>query len=176
MMERMREAARQVASMLVTRGKVKSARLGGQRTVLQVTVLRGEVKEGVELVLPPGMSHLPLGGDALIFQVNGMRDHLVAFVDDPSTRIRDLKAGELGWRDANGAQIVLRSDHIEVTGAKLILDVSGDCVINATGNAVLTTGGTVQLGGAGGKKVVLDGDPTSDGAHCIASSTKVLGT
>ena len=87
MMEAVREAVRQVAAVVVTRGKV---RLGPQRAVLQVAVFRGEVKDGVELLLPPGMSAAPLGGDALLFQVNGRRDHLVALVDDPATRIADL--------------------------------------------------------------------------------------
>jgi phage gp45-like len=69
MIDAIREAVRQVAAVMITRGKVRRARLGPQRTVLQVSVLKGEVKEGVELLLPPGMSAVPLGGDVLLFQV-----------------------------------------------------------------------------------------------------------
>ena len=41
----------------------------------------------------------------LLFQVNGRRDcrdHLVALVDGPATRIVDLKAAEFGFRDGAG--------------------------------------------------------------------------
>jgi phage gp45-like len=94
-------------------------------------VFRGEVKEGVELLLPPGMSAVPLGGDALLFQVNGRRDHVVALVDDPSTRIADLKAGEFGFRDQMGQQVVFRADHLEITTPRKV-------VITATGDVVIT--------------------------------------
>jgi hypothetical protein len=63
----------QVASVTVTRGKVRRVRLGPQRAVQQVAVFCGEVKEGVELLLPRGMSAVPLGGDVQLFQVNGLR-------------------------------------------------------------------------------------------------------
>jgi phage gp45-like len=175
MMEAVREAVRQVAAVMVTRGKVRRVRLGPQRAVLQVAVFRGEVKEGVELLLPPGMSAVPLGGDVLLFQVNGRRDHLVALVDDPGTRIADLKAGEFGFRDQVGQQVVFRADHLEITTPrKVVITAAGDVVINAQGNIALTPGGMVQLGGTGGRKVVLDGDPVSGGA-VRATSTKVLG-
>ncbi len=138
MMEAVREAVRQVASGMVTRGKVRRVRLGPQRAVLQVAVFAGEVKEGVELLLPPGMSAVPLGGDVLLFQVNGRRDHLVALVDDPATRIADLKTGEFGFRDRVGQQVVFRADHLEIiTPPKVVITATGDVVINSTGNVVL---------------------------------------
>ena len=175
MIEALREAARQVLASLITRGKLRRARLGPQRTVLQVSVLKGEVKEGVELLLPPGMSAVPLGGDVLLFQVGARRDHLVAFVDDPACRIADLKAGEFGFRDAIGQQVVFRANHLEITTPqKVVITATGDVAINTQGNVVLTPGGTVQLGGTGGRKVVLDGDPVSGNA-VHATSTKVLG-
>ena len=175
MMDALREAVRQVAAVMVTRGKVRRARLGPQRTVLQVSVLKGEVKEGVELLLPPGMSAVPLAGDVLLFQVGARRDHLVALVDDPACRIGDLKAGEFGFRDANGQQVVFRADHLEITTPrKVVITATGDVAINTQGNVVLTPCGTVQLGGTGGRGVVLDGDPVTGGA-VHATSTKVLG-
>lgn len=54
MMDAFRDIARKTIVSLITRGKLRRARLGPQRTVLQVSVLKGEVKEGVELLLPPG--------------------------------------------------------------------------------------------------------------------------
>lgn len=173
--EAVREAARQAVALIISRGKLCRARLGPQRTVRQVTVLKGEVKEGVELLLPPGMSAVPLGGDVLLLQIGARRDHLVALVDDPACRITDLKAGEFGFRDRVGQQVVLRADHLEITTPqKVVLTATGDVAINTTGNIVLTSGGTVQLGGTGARKVVLDGDPVTGGA-VHATSSKVLG-
>ena len=137
------EAARQVAVSLITRGKVRRVRLGPQRAVLQVAVFKGEVKEGVELLLPPGMSTVPLGGDVLLFQVNGRHDHLVALVDDPATRIADPKAGEFGFRDKVGRQVIFRADHLEITTPRKVeLTATGDVVTNSTGDPV--SGGAVR--------------------------------
>jgi phage gp45-like len=130
------EAARQVAVSLITRGKVRRVRLGPQRAVLQVAVFKGEVKEGVELLLPPGMSTVPLGGDVLLFQVNGRRDHLVALDDDPGTRIADLKAGEFGFRDQVRQRVVFRGDHLEIaTQRKVVITATGDVAVNTHGTS-----------------------------------------
>jgi hypothetical protein len=55
-----------------------------------------------------------------------------------------------------------------------VLTAGGDVVINTTGNVVLTPGGTIQLGGTGGRRIVLDGDPVTGGS-VRATSSKILG-
>jgi hypothetical protein len=59
---------------MVTRGNVQRVRLGPQLAVTQVEVLKAEVRQGVELLLPPGMSAVPVGAGVLLFQVNGRCD------------------------------------------------------------------------------------------------------
>ena len=107
--------ARAIRAMVV-RGKLTLSTMGTIRTMIQVSLLAGELKNNVELLLPYGMSALPMQGDALLVAVAALRDHLVAvMVDDPSLRIPDLKLGEFGFRDARGTQIVFRLNQLEVT-------------------------------------------------------------
>ena len=135
------------ARTLITRGRIISAALNPKRTLVQLSGLAGETKSKIELFLPYGMSALPTGNDDVILvQVGGSRSHLVAlFADNPALRIQDLAAGEFGFRDTNGQQIVFRTDHIEITapGKKVIgvaseWDLTGDVKVNgsitATGN------------------------------------------
>lgn len=169
---------------LVTRGRVALAVLNPKRTLVQLTGLKDEVKDKIELMLPYGMSALPDAGDVVMFQVGGSRAHLVALcADNPALRIPDLAKGEFGFRDLNGQQVVFRTDKLEVitpkdlviivTG-KVTQTVQGDLDQTVNGQTVLTCN-DVNLGGTGGKKVVLDGDPVvgGGGGHVQASSTKV---
>lgn len=131
---------------MVTRGRVVSAALNPKRTLLQISGLKGEVKTGIELFLPFGMSARPTGGeDLLLLQVGGSRGHLVAlFADASDLRIRDLHAGEFGFRDQNGQQVVFRSDRLEVTTPlKLVATVSGDMDVTVSGQVNLNVTGKV---------------------------------
>lgn len=120
---------------LATRGKVSAtATLLTNRAVLQLRGLAKEVRNGIELLQPYGMSSRPLaGGDVLLIQIGGSRDHCVAVhADDPSLRIADLQPGEFGFRDQNGQQVVFRVDRIEVTTPlKLVASVTGECDITS---------------------------------------------
>lgn len=104
------------------RGKVAASRVG-PRTLLLVRGLHNEAVSVVELLLPPGYSARPAAGaDVLLMQVLGSRDHLVALGGDAlgADTIVDLQPGELGLR--HGArQIVIRTDHVEVTSDKVVL-------------------------------------------------------
>jgi phage baseplate assembly protein V len=114
-MESLRAIARAVRNM-VSRGKLFAAAMAPARTVIQVRILANEAKDGVELLLPYGMSALPTAGDVLLLAVAGLRDHMVALqADDPQLRIKDLQSGEFGFRDLRGTQIVFRQDRLEVT-------------------------------------------------------------
>ena len=121
---------------LVTRGRVVSTTLNPKRPLIQLTGLAGETKTKIELFVPKGMSVHPTGDeDVILLQVGGSRSHLVAlFADDPALRIADLAAGEFGFRDSNGQQIVFRQDRLEITSPKkLRIDVTGDVEIAAQG-------------------------------------------
>lgn len=129
---------------LVRRGAVVQAALNPRRTLVEVTGLAGEVEQGIELMLPFGLSALPKsGGGVVILQVLGTGSHLVALCcDDPALRIADLQSGEFGFRDYNGQQIVFRQDHLEVTTPlKLVANVTGDCDLTVGGQVNLTATG-----------------------------------
>lgn len=129
----------------------------GARTLMQVTGMAGEAFQGIELLLPYGMSAIPTGmtADLLIFQVNGHRDHKVGLMaDDPALRIPGLQPGEIGLRDMRGQQIVLRGDHLEVTTPqKLVMTVTGDADLTVSqGNVNLTAShGNVMVAATAGK-------------------------
>lgn len=168
----------------VTRGKVMLATFAAVRTALQVALRYGETKDKIELMLPYGMSAIPLAGDVLLLQIGGQRDHAVALcADDPSLRIPDLQPGEFGFRDARQQQIVFRLDRIEVTTPlKLVATITGDCDLTiggnlncaVTGNATIDAA-TITLAG-GGPAVARVGDqvicPAGTGA-ISTGSTKV---
>jgi phage gp45-like len=165
---------------MVTRGRVALAVLNPKRTLVQLSGLAEETKDKIELMLPHGMSARPKkGADLILLQVGASRAHLVALcADDPALRIQDLQEGEFGFRDANGQQVVFRQDKLEVTTPlKLVMTITGNLEQTVNGQTILTCN-DVQLGAAGGKKVVLDGDPVvgGGGGHVQASSTKVRAT
>lgn len=158
---------------LITRGRVVMAALNPKRTLLQVNGLADETKTQIELIMPYGMSAWPGAGDVVMLQIGGSGAHIIALgADDPSLRITDLQATEFGFRDARGTQIVFRTDRLEITTQqKVVGAITGDLDLTVNGKTVLTCS-DVELGAAGGKKVVLDGDPVSGGV-VHASSTKV---
>lgn len=164
-MERLREVWSSLRSM-VTRGKLVMSGYDptGRRTMLQGNGLEGETHQGIELLLPYGMSAIPVGStpDYLLFQVQGMRDHKVAIgADDPSLRIPDLAAGELGFRNGRGSQVVFRNNKIEITAP---LD---DIVATAAqGNvSVAATNGQVNISSKGNTSLAV-----SDGALTVNAS------
>ncbi len=116
--------------MLISRGKVTDTRIGS-RTLLQLTGLQGEIKQTVELLLPPGYVGRPTtGADLLIVQVLGQRDHLVALGGDATgITVTDLKPGEAGVRCGNNIVVVrqdkveiLSADRIDIRAPKVVLD------------------------------------------------------
>ena len=79
--------------------------------------VRNEVFDDIELLCPPGFVALPdVGGDLLLFQVNGSRDHKVAIGGETTDNAvpANLQPGEAGLRK-NGRQIILRVGAIEIS-------------------------------------------------------------
>lgn len=166
MKEMMRELASRFANQL-TRGKhvLSAYDPTGSRTFVQMTGMAGETLQGVELLLPFGMSAIPAGQTAnlLVFQVNGHRDHKVALMaDDPALRIPGLQPGEFGFRDARGQQVVFHADHLEVTTPqKLVINTTGDTDLTvAQGNLNVTVSqGNASVTAPAGKIILAGGGP-----------------
>lgn len=161
------ESLRRVWSVLrnqATRGKLIQSgyNAGGQRTMLQLAGLAGEIHQNVELLLPYGFSAKPVGAtaDFLVFQVNGTRDHKVGIAgDDPALRIPDLQAGEIGLRNTRGSQVVLRVDKIELTAPLDDIDVTatqGNITLSAASGNIAVSAKSVTFTGLGGGNLALN--------------------
>ena len=137
--ERLASALRSV----VTRGKVTGAAVGG-RTLLQITGLDGEVKQSVELLLPPGYTAAPAAGaDIVLLPVLGSRDHLVALGGDAVGQATpDLAPGDFGLRHASGRQVILRTGWTEITDPVKVKVMAP--LLECSGN--ITAAGTITAG------------------------------
>jgi phage gp45-like len=127
-------------AMSMTRAKVMLAGYSGTnaRVMLQVSGLAGETLQNIELLLPYGMTAIPLAGDVVIAQINGNRDHKVALVvDNPACRALGLVAGEFGLQDDQGQQILVKR-----TG--IVINSSLPITINSSG-PVTITGSNISL-------------------------------
>jgi len=127
---------------------------------LQITLLAGETRAGVEHVQPYGLSTLPLAGaEAVVLSVGGNRDHpLAVVVDDPRHRPPGLAAGEVCLHAAQPAaqRLHLRADgsvllrtHLLRIEADLV-EVTGDVVAGGISLRHHTHGGVEPGGGQTG--------------------------
>jgi phage baseplate assembly protein V len=94
----------------------------GGLQVLQLGVLDGETRDGVERVQQYGFTSVPLSGaEAVVLFVGGRRDHgLVVAVDDRRYRLRDLAPGEVALYASAGQRMHLKADgSIDVGGGTM---------------------------------------------------------
>lgn len=120
---------------IVSRGKLALAGYSPTkaRTMVQLKSLGGTLNN-IELLLPYGMSAMPVGqtADLLIFKINNL-DHKVAIgADDPACRITDLQAGEFGFQDNQGQQVVFRRTGVVVSSPTKIRLTAPTIQIHAT--------------------------------------------
>ena len=94
----------------------------GIQTV-QLGVLEGETRDGLERPQPYGFTSVPLAGaEAVVLFVGGKRDHgLVIAVDDRRYRKKGLAAGEVALYHKDGPFVLLKSTRVVVDGAELRL-------------------------------------------------------
>lgn len=126
---------------MISRGRVRAARIRGGRTLAEVEMADGEVRTRVEIMLPMGVSAIPdAGADVLVMQIGGP-DHLVALqADDASLRAPDLASGDIALRDKRGQMVVLNGEGVTVSGAiKLTIVSAGDIEITAGGAITLAS-------------------------------------
>lgn len=117
---------RRIGNMLA-RGSIASVNAANKMQGLQVRLLAGEVKDGVEHFEPYGFTAHPLGGaEALAAFFDGDRSHGVVFcVADRRYRLTSLAAGEVAlytWKnaEAHGHRIIFKNDGSIEVAAKNI--------------------------------------------------------
>lgn len=121
------EPLRRRIHLAIARAAVKGVSDEGARQRMQLSILRGETREGVERVQQYGMTSHPLpGAQAVIVCVGGNRDHpLVVCADDPRHRKTALAQGEVCLYTDEGDFIHLRRGRVvEISTQTLIVKAS----------------------------------------------------
>lgn len=119
---------------------------------LQLQVLAGETKDGVELFEPYGFTGIALpGAESVLAFLDGGRTHAIALVQtDRRYRPTDLQPGEVAVFNNEGTRVVLRNGgkvevlaatEVKVTTTKVILQADVDIVGNTTFTGTVTANG-----------------------------------
>jgi phage baseplate assembly protein V len=139
---------------MISRGKVRSARVRGGRVLAEIENADGELRTRVEIPQPMGITAVPeAGADVVVLQIGGP-DHLVALqADDARLRAPGLSAGDIALRDKRGQQVVMNGEGVTISGALKVTIVSaGDVEITApkvTVTGDMDVSGTLTLTGPG---------------------------
>lgn len=139
---------------MISRGKVRSARVRGGRVLAEIENADGELRTRVEIPQPMGMTAVPeAGADVVVLQIGGP-DHLVALqADMASLRAPGLAPGDIALRDKRGQMVVMSGEGVTVSGALKVTIVSaGDIEITApkvTVTGDMDVSGTLTLTGPG---------------------------
>lgn len=144
--------------LMVGRGIVRVINDALRWQECQVSLLAGEVRDGVERAQNYGFTaHPHPGAEAIVIFLGGNRDHgVIIAADDRRYRLKGLAAGEVALYDDLGKTIVLkRNGDVHVTASRLLLD--GDLQVN--GNVEVD--GTIHATGT----IVDDGGNTNHHTH-----------
>lgn len=109
---------RRIANML-SRGVLSAVSASTKMQTLQLKLLAGEVKDGVEHLEPYGYtSHPQVGAEAVAAFFDGDRSHgVVIVVADRRFRLTGLAPGEVALHDDQGQKIHLTRGGIVIDGA-----------------------------------------------------------
>lgn len=104
---------------LISRCTVALVNAAGKLQALQIRMLAGEVKDGVEHLEPYGYTSHPLrGAEGVVVCPGGDRSHgVVIVVADRRYRLQGLKPGEVALHDDQGQCVHLTRAGIVVEGA-----------------------------------------------------------
>lgn len=170
MKEQIRELGNRVM-MMFARGVLRGVTDSTNRQTLQVELLKGEVRDGVERMQNYGFTSHPTGGDVAVGFLGGNREQgIVLVVDDRRYRI-SLQAGEVAMYDDLGNKVELLRDMVKVTAVQhlqveapttnIVSAVTIDGTLTVNGN-VDTTGTLTNNGKDVGSTHRHAGGPTPD--------------
>lgn len=143
--------ARSVGNMLA-RGTVVLANSAGKMQALQIRLLSGEAKDGVEHFEPYGFTSHPLSGaEHVTLFFGGDRSHGVTIVvADRRYRLNGLAGGEVALHDDLGHQVHLTRAGIVIRGAGHPVVVTGTSKLRVEAD-IEATGQIKDLCDAAGK-------------------------
>lgn len=121
---------------LVSRAVLQAVADAAKMQEVQVTVRKGDTRDGLERWQPYGLTSVPhKGAEALVLHVGGSASHgVVIAVDDRRYRLTGLEAGEVALYDDQGQSVHLKRDN------KIHVKTPGTVTVEAA---------TVELGGVG---------------------------
>jgi len=106
--------------MMFGRGVLRGVNDAGPRQQVQVELLKGELRDGLEHMQNYGFTSHPLGGDVAVAFMGGNREQgIVLVVDDRRYRLA-LLPGEVAIYDDQGNKIELLRDMVKVTAVQKI--------------------------------------------------------
>lgn len=127
--------------LMISRAILAGINDGTGIQLVQVKLLDGEVRDGVERMQNYGFTSVPLGGaEGVMACVSGDRDHgIVIAVDDRRYRIKGRQPGEVALYSDEGDSIILKRGRVmEVTTETFRVNAGTTIELNAptiTGNA-----------------------------------------
>lgn len=142
---RMLDPMKRRVMLMVGRAVVRLVNDAPKMQTLQLSLLEGEVRDGVERFQQYGFTAHPLpGAEAAVVFLGGNRNHgIVIAVDDRRYRLTALAAGEVALYDDLGKSLVFkRNGDIEINATRVLingnLEVAGN--IHATGTILDNAG------------------------------------
>lgn len=125
--------ARRIANLLA-RGTVAAVNAASKMQCLQVRLLAGEVKDGVEHFEPYGFtSHPQTGAEAISLFFDGDRSHGIAIVvADRRYRLVGMEAGEVALHDDLGQKVYLTRTGIVIHSAQKVRVEAADIELHAS--------------------------------------------
>lgn len=104
--------------MMFARGVLRGVTDSSSRQQLQIELLKGEVRDGVERMQNYGFTSHPLGGDVAVAFIAGNREQGIALVVDDRRFRLHLQPGEVAIYDDLGNKIELLRDQLKVTAVQ----------------------------------------------------------
>lgn len=104
--------------LMFARGVLRGVTDTGGRQVLQIELLKGELRSGIERMQNYGFTCHPLGGDVAVAFLGGNREQgIVLVVDDRRYRLA-LQPGEVALYDDLGNKVELLRDRMRLTAVQ----------------------------------------------------------
>lgn len=113
--------------LMISRAVLSAVNDAGGIQLVQVKLLDGEVRDGVERMQNYGFTSVPkAGAEGLMACVSGDRDHgIIVAMDDRRFRLKGLQAGEVALYDDLGHKVHLTRTGIVVDGGGHDLNITG---------------------------------------------------
>lgn len=153
--------------MMIARGVLRGVTDSSSRQTLQVELLKGEIRDGIERMQNYGFTSHPTGGDVAVMFLGGNREQgIVVAVDDRRYRLTTLQAGEVAIYDDLGNKVELLREMVKVTAVQ---HLQAEAPTTSLVSAVTITGSLTVEG-----ETTLNGNTTTTGT--LTNNGKAVGS